>query len=227
MCLLAAFVPHRPNKYCHVTASNGIVSNSPYTPLAIMTASPIASVRVFDPRCRCRLATFAALPTPSMIEPIIMLTDHPLLAPHRQVRRCHRSIHCWHGHAARRSALPRERFSPMARSRHQVMSAARSLSGISGHVAGAPRMVERAQRMRAAIPACRRWNCRHFSARVHRKHKDLAGINAIWISNLVLVRFVNDCVSYARAVGVTADAPEAVATGYDRGRRPGQDQGGR
>jgi hypothetical protein len=114
MCLLAAFVPHRPNKYFHVTASNGIVSNSPYTPLAIMTASPIASVRVFDPRCRCRLATFAALPTPSMIEQIIMLTDHPLLAPHRQVRRCHRSIHCWHGHAARRSALPRERFSPMA-----------------------------------------------------------------------------------------------------------------
>src|SRR5712671_467711 len=46
--LLAAFVPHRPNKYFHVTASNGIVSNSPYTPLAIMTASPIASVRVFQ-----------------------------------------------------------------------------------------------------------------------------------------------------------------------------------
>ncbi len=123
MCLLAAFVPHRPNKYFHVTASNGIVSNSPYTPLAIMTASPIASVRVFDPRCRCRLATFAALPTPSMIEPIIMLTDHPLLAPHRQVRRCHRSIHCWHGHAARRSALPRERFSPL---RTQVRHRARS-----------------------------------------------------------------------------------------------------
>ena len=83
-----------------------------------MTASPIASVRMFDPRCRCRLATFAALPTPSMIEPIIMLTDHPLLAPHRQARRCHRSIHCWHGHAARRSALPRERFSPLTLSRH-------------------------------------------------------------------------------------------------------------
>jgi hypothetical protein len=126
MCLMAAFVPHRPNKYFHVTASNGIVSNSPYTPLAIMAASPIASpiasVRVFDPRCRCRLATFAALPTPSMIErAIIMLTDHRffgdmLLAPHRQVRRSHRSIHCWHGHAARRSELPRERFSPMARS---------------------------------------------------------------------------------------------------------------
>jgi hypothetical protein len=48
MCLMAAFVPHRPNKYFHVTASNGIVSSSPYTPLAIMTASPIASVRVFE-----------------------------------------------------------------------------------------------------------------------------------------------------------------------------------
>ena len=48
MYLMAAFVPHRPNKYFHVTASNGIVSNSPYTPLAIMTASPIASVRVFE-----------------------------------------------------------------------------------------------------------------------------------------------------------------------------------
>ena len=122
MCLLAASVPHRPNKYFHVTASNGIVSKSPYTPLAIMTASPIASVRVFDPRCRCRLSTFAALPTPSMIEPIIMLTDHPLLAPHRQVRRCHRSIHCWNGHAARRSALPLERFSPLTHKRHSRRS---------------------------------------------------------------------------------------------------------
>ena len=33
--------------------------------------------------------------------------------PHRQISRSHRSIHCWHGHAARRSALPRERFSPL------------------------------------------------------------------------------------------------------------------
>jgi len=125
---MAAFVPHRPNKYFHVTASNGIVSNSSYTPLAIMTASPIASVRLFDPRCRCRLATFAALPTPSMIErAIIMLTDHRffgdmLLAPHRQVRRSHRSIHCWHGHAARRSELPRERFSPLTLFGHGVLS---------------------------------------------------------------------------------------------------------
>ena len=40
-------------------------------------------------------------------------------APHRQVKRRNRSIHCWHGHAARRSALPRERFSPLA---HRVVS---------------------------------------------------------------------------------------------------------
>jgi hypothetical protein len=48
MCLMAAIVPHWPNKYFHVTASNGIVSNSPYTPLAVMTTSPIASVQVFE-----------------------------------------------------------------------------------------------------------------------------------------------------------------------------------
>ena len=71
MCLMAAFVPHRPNKYFHVTASNGIVSNSPYTPLAIMTGySKLSTMQI-------RLATFAALPTPSMIErAIIMLTAH-------------------------------------------------------------------------------------------------------------------------------------------------------
>src|SRR5258708_20239810 len=40
-----------------------------------------------------------------------------LLAPHRQTL-SHRSIHCWHDRAARRSALPRERFSPMTQLRH-------------------------------------------------------------------------------------------------------------
>src|SRR3981189_1082598 len=65
-----------------------------------------------------------------------------------------------------------------------------------------------------------------FSARFHRKDKDLAGINTIWISDLVPVRFVNHCVAPARAVGDTADAPEAVATGYDRGRDLGHDLGG-
>jgi len=44
------------------------------------------------PRCRCRLATFAALPTPSMIErAIIMLTDRRFRGhasgPHRQVKK--------------------------------------------------------------------------------------------------------------------------------------------
>ena len=115
---MAASVPHRPNKYFHVTASNGTVSNSPYTPLAITTASPSALVRVFDPRCRCRLVTFAALPTPSMIErAIILLTDQRFWGhasgPSSSGKTLPCSIHCWHGHAARRSALPRERFRPL------------------------------------------------------------------------------------------------------------------
>src|SRR3984893_2962655 len=66
MCLMAAFVPHRPNKYCHVTASNGIVLSSPYTPLAIMTASLHLQSHRFGysnlSGCGCRLATFGALP---------------------------------------------------------------------------------------------------------------------------------------------------------------------
>jgi hypothetical protein len=41
---MAAFVPHRSNKYFHVVASNGIVSKPPY----IMTASPVPSVRVLE-----------------------------------------------------------------------------------------------------------------------------------------------------------------------------------
>ena len=123
MCLMAASVPHRPNKYFHVTASNGTVSNSPYTPLAITTASPSASVRVFDPRCRCRLVTFAALPTPSMIErAIILLTDQRFWGhasgPSSSGKTLPCSIHCGHGHAARRSALPRERFRPLTRFGH-------------------------------------------------------------------------------------------------------------
>jgi hypothetical protein len=69
---------------------------------------------------------------------------------------------------------------------------------------GEPRMVEREQKKARNHPSCRRWNCRYFSARFHRKDKDLAGINTIWISDLIPVRFVNDCVSYARAVGVGA-----------------------
>ena len=103
MCLMAAFVPHRSNKYFHVTASNGIVSNSP---LYIMTASPIASVysncapnavgaRSRDHRAeRASLWRYASGPSSS---------GNSLPSSIR-------------GHAARRSALPRERFSPLAQS---------------------------------------------------------------------------------------------------------------
>ena len=79
----------------------------------------------------------------------------------------------------------------------------------------------------ATIPRARDGICRHFSARLHRKDKDLAGIYTIWISDPVSVRFVNDCVSRARTVGDTADAPQAVAMRYDRGRNLGLDHGGR
>jgi hypothetical protein len=124
MCLRAAFVPHRPNKYCHVTASNGIVLSSPYTPLAIMTASPIASVRVFEPVRDADVGSLRSVRSQrrrryiarSSCRTIIGSGDMLLAPHHHQLRRSHRSIHCWHGHAARRSALPRERFSPMTRS---------------------------------------------------------------------------------------------------------------
>jgi hypothetical protein len=74
------------------------------------------------PRCgcrlACRLAKFGALPTPSMIDrAIIMLNNHRFWgyasSPSLSGKTLRRSIHCWHGHAARRSALPRERFSPL------------------------------------------------------------------------------------------------------------------
>jgi hypothetical protein len=49
---------------------------------------------------------------------IIMLNDRRFwgraFGPSPSGKTLHRSIHCWHGHAARRSALPRERFSPLA-----------------------------------------------------------------------------------------------------------------
>jgi hypothetical protein len=85
-------------------------------------------------------------------------------------------------------------------------------------------MVEREQKVRN--PSYRRWNYRHFSALFHRKDKDLAGINAIWISDLVPARFVDDRVPQTRTVGDTAHAQEAVATEYDRGCRLGHDHGG-
>jgi hypothetical protein len=51
---------------------------------------------------------------------IIMLNDRRFWGrasgPSSSGKTLNRSIHCWHGHAARRSALPRERFSPLAQS---------------------------------------------------------------------------------------------------------------
>src|SRR6202140_1394200 len=84
-------------------------------------SDPIGSGIRNCPRCRCRLATFGALPTPSMIDrAIIMLNDRRfwgrVSGPSLSGKTLRRSIHCWHGHAARRSALPRERFSPLAQS---------------------------------------------------------------------------------------------------------------
>src|ERR1700681_2795995 len=74
---------------------------------------------------------------------------------------------------------------------------------------------------RVATPGCR------VSARFQGKDKDLAGIYTIWISDPVSVCFVNDRVSRTHAVGDPADAPQAVAMRYDRGRNLGLDHGGR
>ncbi len=130
MCLMAAFVPHRPNKYFHVIASNGIVSSSHYTPLAIMTASPIASVRVFETVRDADLATFGALPTSSMIDrAIIMLNDHRFWGhASGPSSSSGKTLSSFHPLLARpcRSALPRERFSPLARNGHRRASLSRS-----------------------------------------------------------------------------------------------------
>jgi hypothetical protein len=79
MCLMAAFVPHRPNKYFHVTAPTELFR----TCLIYTTrdhdfiSNRIGSGTRNCPRCGCRLAAFAALPTPSKIDrAIIMLNDH-------------------------------------------------------------------------------------------------------------------------------------------------------
>ena len=103
MCLMAAFVPHRSNKYFHVMASSGIVSSSPYI------SSPIASARVFEP----------AFPTRSVRDRTSIVLNHHRFwgyasGPSSSGNTLPSSIH---GHAARRSALPRERFSPLAQSR--------------------------------------------------------------------------------------------------------------
>jgi hypothetical protein len=114
---MAAFVPHRLNKYCHVTASNGIVLSSPYTPLAILTASPIASVRVFEPVRDADVGSLRALPTPSTIYREIIMLNHHRFWGHASgpSSSSGKTLSSFHPLLARpcRSALPRERFSPM------------------------------------------------------------------------------------------------------------------
>jgi hypothetical protein len=83
-------------------------------------------------------------------------------------------------------------------------------------------MVEHYYRRRNR-PSCSRSNCYEVSARFLRKDNDLARIIAVWISDLVLVCFVNDRVSHARAVCDAADAPESVSMGYNRRRDLGHD----
>src|SRR5882757_5603467 len=56
------------------------------------------------------------------------------------------------------------------------------------------------------------------SARFRGQHEDLAGIDPIWISDQVALRFVEDGVADAFTVGEMADAPEAVAAGDGHGR---------
>ena len=94
-----------------------IVSSSPYTPLAIMTASPIASVRVFETVRDADLATFGALPTSSMIDrAIIMLNDHRFWGHVSGPSSSGKTLPSFHPLLARpcRSALPRERFRSLA-----------------------------------------------------------------------------------------------------------------
>jgi hypothetical protein len=132
MYLMAAFVPHRSNKYFHVIASNGIVSSSPYIMDCI--SNRIGSGIRNCPRRRCRRATFGALPTLSVRDrAIIVLNDHRFWGyasgPSSSGNTLPSSIHSWHGHAARRSALPRERFSPLALFGQGPMSDLSPLSG--------------------------------------------------------------------------------------------------
>ena len=87
---------------------DGVQRNCFELALYIMTASPIAPVRVFKP----------ALPTLSVRDRAIIVLNHHRFwgyasGPSSSGNTLPSSIH---GHAARRSALPRERFSPLAQS---------------------------------------------------------------------------------------------------------------
>jgi hypothetical protein len=84
MRLMAAFVPHRQNKYFHVIVSNGIVSIPPYTPHAIMTASPIASRQVFETVRHADVVSLRSVRSQDAIDSSIIGTPTPPAAvPYR------------------------------------------------------------------------------------------------------------------------------------------------
>jgi hypothetical protein len=95
---------------------------------------------------------------------IIMLNDHRFWGHASGPS----SSDCWHNRAARRSALPRERFSPLARNRHADCNARCPLSGQSGkHILAVslsgfdPRAVLRhTPHLRWSICACSECDCR-------------------------------------------------------------------
>src|SRR4030088_2448808 len=67
-----------------------------------MAASPIASVRVFEPVRDADVGSLRSVRSQRRrrYREIIMLNNLLLAPHHHQVRRSHRSIYCWHGHAA-------------------------------------------------------------------------------------------------------------------------------
>ena len=65
---------------------------------------------------------------------------------------------------------------------------------------------------------CVEIDCVGVSVALHGENKGLAGINAIWIPDPVSVCSVHERVSSAVAISDAADAPEALAAGYDLAR---------
>ena len=78
MCLMAAFVPHRPKIFPRDSVQRNCFEFALYTTRDHDCISDRIGSGIRNcPRCRCRLATFDALPTPSMIaRAIITLNDH-------------------------------------------------------------------------------------------------------------------------------------------------------
>src|SRR5258708_32602080 len=82
-----------------------------------------------------------------------------------------------------------------------------------------------------SLPSPERGSVGTGSARFLGKDEHLAGINTVWIADLVMVRVVDDRISRAIPIGGAADAPQAVAARDDgsrdlRGRHSGGRAGG-